>query len=136
MPRHVSSPSSRFVAALALGVSLGWSCGGGSGTSCGSCGTTSCDDCLPGENLYECAISATNNRICAIDDLTADQHCAGIGSVVAAKIVCSVGDHGSGAPQPPPASPTGAADGADGADSTGTPNGGDDSGGAGGASAG
>lgn len=133
MPRHVSSPSSRLTAALALGVSLGWSCGGGGGTSCGSCGTTGCEDCLPGENLYECAVTATNNRICTIDDFTADQHCAAIGSVVAAKIVCGGGNPGTDAPQPPPASPTGAADGVD---STGTPNDGADSGAAGGASAG
>lgn len=115
-------------------MSLGWSCGGGGGTSRGSCGTTNCDNCLPGENLYECAISDPNNRICALDDFTADQHCAAIGSVVATKIVCGGGDHGTGAPQPPPpASPT---DAADGADSTGVPNDGADSGAAGGASGG
>ena len=87
---------SRLLVGSALGASLAWSCGGGGGGGCGGCGVD-CDNCLPGENLYECANpNGQPSSFCAIDDLTADQHCAAIGTVVAGKEQCP-GGNASGA---------------------------------------
>lgn len=108
-PRPVfhDRPVTRALVGVALGLGVSLSCGGGGGG--GGCGGASCppsggtcDACQTGENLYTCAIQGTNNWICTIDDFTADQHCAAIGSVVQSKTTCSsVGDTG-GEQRPPP----------------------------------
>lgn len=100
---------------LALGVGVSLSCGGGrggrGGVSCPPSTGIECESCLPGENLYICAIQSTNNSICALDDFTADQHCAALGSVVQSKTVCST--HGETGADQGGQSPGGDADGAD-----------------------
>jgi len=78
-----------------LGLAASFSCGGGGGggggLSCPPSTGIECSSCQPGENLYVCAISSSNNTICARDDFTADQHCAALNSVVQSKTVCAVG---------------------------------------------
>lgn len=64
----------------------------------------------PGANLYTCAISTPNNWIYAVDDITADQHCAAIGAVVQSKILCAAG--GDVGTDPPPAGGDGSHDSA------------------------
>jgi hypothetical protein len=74
--RSAFSPS-RLAAAVGflLGLALSDGCGGGGGAAgCGGCGVSNedfCAYCAPGENVYGCDVPSTNDRICAIDDVTA-----------------------------------------------------------------
>lgn len=59
-------------------------------------------NCLPGENLYGCDIPSTNDRVCAIDDVTALGLCPP-GSNAKLLAVCShtppgTGGQGGGGP--------------------------------------
>lgn len=58
---------------LGLAAADGCDCGGGGGGG-GGCGVSNeefCQNCLPGENVYGCAVASSNDRICAIDAATA-----------------------------------------------------------------
>lgn len=77
---------------MGLGISVSCRGGGrGGGLSCPPSTGTECAACQPGENLYTCAISSSNNTICALNDFTADQHCAALNSVVQSKQACGGG---------------------------------------------
>lgn len=100
---------------ILLGLGVSFSCGkggGGGGLSCPPSTGIDCSQCLPGENLYACAIQSTNNTICAIDDVTADQHCALLNSIVQSKTICVTGTGENGGEGP-------GGEGAEGADETG-----------------